>query len=228
MEGPTGPTGAKGDTGATGPAGAKGDAGANGATGATGAEGPKGSTGATGPGGAKGDTGATGPAGVKGDTGGTGPAGAQGKDAYDEAVETGTFTPDKAKSRDENVKDWLTSRKGAHGPAGALGPMGDRGPAGPRGPKGDRGPAGPRGSPGGSKVSPYRVRIILANLPIRSGPGLGYKSVGSLPYGRIVGINCKLNSTVIGGNPRWYKLADGRGWITARYAPNVGAIEPYC
>ncbi|MGX6429589.1 hypothetical protein [Levilactobacillus yonginensis] len=61
-----------------GPQGPKGD------TGSTGAQGPKGDTGATGPQGPKGDTGATGPQGVqgpkgdKGDTGATGPIGPQG------------------------------------------------------------------------------------------------------------------------------------------------------
>ncbi len=57
FDGPAGPQGEKGDTGATGPQGPKGD---KGDTGATGPQGPKGD---------KGDTGATGPQGPKGDKG---------------------------------------------------------------------------------------------------------------------------------------------------------------
>jgi hypothetical protein len=52
--------------------------------------------------------------------------------------------------------------------------------------------------------------------------------VGSLPKGRIVNIRCKVNSDRVRGNPRWYKLSDGRGWIPAGWAKNVGAVEPYC
>jgi hypothetical protein len=74
----TGPTGAKGDTGA---AGAKGDTGAKGETGAAGTKGDTGAKGETGAAGTKGDTGAKGDTGDKGATGAkgdTGDAGAAG------------------------------------------------------------------------------------------------------------------------------------------------------
>ncbi|MCX6775498.1 MAG: hypothetical protein NT130_01475 [Candidatus Micrarchaeota archaeon] len=64
--GPTGPQGAKGDTGQQGP---KGD------TGPIGPQGPRGDVGPQGP---KGDTGSVGPQGPKGDTGSAGPQGSQG------------------------------------------------------------------------------------------------------------------------------------------------------
>jgi hypothetical protein len=70
----TGPTGARGPTGATGAKGATGPTGATGAkglTGATGARGPKGVTGATG---AKGPSGPRGPSGAKGPSGAAGPS----------------------------------------------------------------------------------------------------------------------------------------------------------
>ncbi|WP_267255276.1 hypothetical protein [Catenulispora pinisilvae] len=127
---------------------------------------------------------------------------------------------------------------GATGPAGPAGPQGGtgatgaQGPAGlngDTGPKGDRGPTGPRGSGDTVAAGTYWVRIVPQNLTIRSGPGMGYPATGrSLPGGRIVSIRCKVDSTVIGGNPRWYKLSDGSGWIAARWAANVGSIEPYC
>jgi hypothetical protein len=75
VPGPTGTTGAKGDTGAQGPQGVKGDTGATGLAGPTG---PQGLPGATGPTGPQGATGTTGAQGVKGDTGSQGPQGIQG------------------------------------------------------------------------------------------------------------------------------------------------------
>lgn len=161
-----------------------------------------------GPIGAKGEAGAdgnTGPEGPKGETGVPGPAGPKGEPGVD----------------------------GIPGPIGAKGESGADGIPGPAGPKGETGPPGPRGpkgEPGGKSVpkGPYRVRIVPNVLAIRQGPGTGYDQVGTLRRGQIVNVRCKVNSTVIDGNPRWYKLSDGRGWIAARWASNIGAIEPSC
>lgn len=82
--GPTGPQGAKGETGAVGPTGQTGANGDTGAVGPTGPQGPKGNTGAVGPTGPQGERGETGAAGAagsqgpKGDTGPVGPTGAKG------------------------------------------------------------------------------------------------------------------------------------------------------
>lgn len=73
--GPTGATGAQGNTGPTGATGAQGIQGITGATGATGSQGIQGNTGATGP---TGNTGLTGPTGAQGATGNNGSAGATG------------------------------------------------------------------------------------------------------------------------------------------------------
>ncbi|MBD0747890.1 hypothetical protein BG418_03805 [Streptomyces sp. CBMA152] len=130
--------------------------------------------------------------------------------------------------------------KGDPGPAGPAGPMGDTGPVGskgdtgpfgptgPTGPKGDKGEKGDKGDAGGGVVGRYRVRIIARSLDIRTGPGFANKTVGSLRQGQIVNVQCKVNSDPVRGNPRWYKLSDGRGWIAAGWADNVGAIEPDC
>jgi hypothetical protein len=107
-QGPAGPQGLKGDTGATGAQGPKGD------TGATGAQGPKGDTGATGAQGPKGDTGATGAQGPKGDTGATGAQGPKG--------DTGAQGP-----------KGDTGAQGPKGDTGAQGPKGDTGAQGPAG-----------------------------------------------------------------------------------------------
>ena len=74
-QGPTGPTGATGETGPTGPTGATGEVGPTGPTGPTGEVGPTGPTGATG------EVGPTGPTGATGATGPTGPTGPTGEAA---------------------------------------------------------------------------------------------------------------------------------------------------
>jgi hypothetical protein len=44
-----------------------------------------------------------------------------------------------------------------------------------------------------------------------------------------VWIQCKVNSQVVDGNPRWYKLAKGMwAWSAARYISNVGPAPRYC
>ncbi|MFJ3903301.1 hypothetical protein [Streptomyces sp. NPDC090025] len=40
-------------------------------------------------------------------------------------------------------------------------------------------------------------------------------------------ISCKVKGENVNGNDLWYKLANGRGWIAARYARNIGTI-PFC
>ena len=91
FQGPAGPQGPKGDTGAAGPQGPKGD------TGAAGPAGPQGPTGETGPQGPRGDTGATGLTGPQGPKGDMGERGASvlrvttAPTAYTTA--TGGFTP---------------------------------------------------------------------------------------------------------------------------------------
>lgn len=108
IQGPTGATGATGNTGATGITGSVGATGATGLTGPAGATGATGLTGAVGPAGATGLTGAVGPAGATGATGLTGavgPAGATG----------------------------ATGLTGAVGPAGATGVTGNAGATGPTG-----------------------------------------------------------------------------------------------
>ncbi|UQX04988.1 hypothetical protein M4D82_13255 [Streptomyces sp. RerS4] len=48
-----------------------------------------------------------------------------------------------------------------------------------------------------------------------------------MPSGEIVALQCKVNGQKVDGNSIWYKLADGSGWITARYALNLNKI-PFC
>jgi uncharacterized protein YraI len=79
---------------------------------------------------------------------------------------------------------------------------------------------------------PYWGKVIAHNgLNVRSGPSTHYRVVGSLHDGQVVGIKCKVNGQNVGGNPRWYKLSDGRyigGFSAARYIKNLGPAPEFC
>ncbi|MBM7784747.1 SH3 domain-containing protein [Tenggerimyces flavus] len=63
------------------------------------------------------------------------------------------------------------------------------------------------------------------SLTIRATPSQTAKALGTLKYGVQISTICKKNSTVVGGNPRWYQLYDG-GWVPARYVQNLNGIVP--
>ncbi|MCK7626054.1 SH3 domain-containing protein [Streptomyces sp. RS10V-4] len=88
--------------------------------------------------------------------------------------------------------------------------------------------AGPPPSTGGH--GPYHGRVIAKpGLVLRTGPGTGYRAVGSAPYGTVVTIVCKVNGQNVGGNPRWYKLDARRNtWGSARYISTLGAAPAWC
>ncbi|WUG91211.1 SH3 domain-containing protein [Streptomyces sp. NBC_00454] len=69
--------------------------------------------------------------------------------------------------------------------------------------------------------------MVGEKLHIRSGPGTHYGKTGVIKHGAEVQVMCKTNGTEVAGNSLWYKLADGRGWIAARYAENLNRI-PTC
>ncbi|MDX3074875.1 SH3 domain-containing protein [Streptomyces sp. MI02-7b] len=76
----------------------------------------------------------------------------------------------------------------------------------------------------------YQGRVIARiGLRVRSGPGTQFSSVGVLPYNALVSIVCKTNGQDIGGNPRWYRLAQNLyAWSAGRYIANVGASPRVC
>jgi hypothetical protein len=78
--------------------------------------------------------------------------------------------------------------------------------------------------------APYKGRVIArTGLLLRDGPSRNAKVVGSVRYGTVVGIKCKVRSQVVNGNPRWYLLADGRwAWASARYIRNIGPAPAWC
>lgn len=211
--GPKGDKGDKGDRGEPGPKGEKGDKGDTGKRGPKGHDGPRGPQGEPGPAnGPKGDTGPAGPQGPKGDTGKQGPKGHDGRPGRD-------------------------GKQGPAGPQGPKGHPGKPGPAGPQGPKGPKGDTGKPGKPGdckcGGKGKDHhehpRAKIVSPGkgLGVRSGPGTRYAQKGKIKTGSVVALQCKVNGQKVDGNSIWYKLADGSGWIAARYALNLNKV-PFC
>ncbi|MGW0364510.1 SH3 domain-containing protein [Streptomyces sp. NPDC002990] len=227
--GDRGPQGERGDTGPWGPAGPQGPQGPSG-----GPKGDKGDRGDRGPAGPKGDRGDRGPRGTKGDRGHIGPRGPQGPKG-DRGPAGGPPGP----QGPQGPRGPQGDRGPAGGPPGPQGPQGDRGPIGPEGPQGPRGPKGDTGKPGACKKcgghhtpkKAPKARIISSGhghgLSVRSGPGTHYEKTGKAKNGTLVLVQCKVNGQSVDGNSIWYKLADGRGWITARYAQNLNRI-PFC
>ncbi|MEU9031414.1 SH3 domain-containing protein [Streptomyces sp. NPDC048383] len=225
--GPQGDKGDKGDQGDQGERGPKGDRGDTGPQGPKGDQGPSG--GPRGEKGDRGERGERGPKGDRGDTGRGGPAGPRG--------EAGPRGP-----------------KGDRGPSdGPQGPKGDRGPKGDKGDNGKPGACkkcenghGGHDKPGhdkpghskpghnkpghdehGKKTPKARIVPPGKGLGIRSGPGTNYAEKGKAPTGTVVALQCKVNGQKVHGNTIWYKLADGTGWIAARYAQNLNKV-PFC
>ena len=69
-----------------------------------------------------------------------------------------------------------------------------------------------------------------AFLNVRSGPNTANATVSTAPQGTFLALVCKVDSQVVGGNPRWYQLTgDGGGqWVAARYVTNIGSAPPAC
>ncbi|MFF4370470.1 SH3 domain-containing protein [Streptomyces sp. NPDC001594] len=243
--GDTGPQGPKGDTGpAGGPQGPKGD------KGDTGDRGPKGDRGDTGERGPQGRPGDTGPQGPKGDRGPTGPRGPEGpRGPKGDQGPKGDTGPAGGPQGPQGPKGDKGDR-GDRGPAGPQGPKGDRGPKGDKGKPGDckcsshggkdhggkgdhdkdhhgKGDHG-KGDKGDHGKGGPKARVVSGEgLGIRSGPGTGYGRTGKLAANTVVALQCKVNGEQVDDNAIWYKLADGRGWIAARYALNLNKV-PYC
>lgn len=67
------------------------------------------------------------------------------------------------------------------------------------------------------------------NLSVRSLPTTAATRAGSLAPGKVFPIECKVEGTMVDGNPRWYLLPPTLGeWVSARYVANVGAAPRTC
>jgi uncharacterized protein YgiM (DUF1202 family) len=72
-----------------------------------------------------------------------------------------------------------------------------------------------------------RVTTRHLSLNLRSGPGTGYRVIGSLRHDSRVNISCKKPGTRVRGNGRWYKVTHGKGYASARYVLSHGSV-PWC
>ncbi|RDG34221.1 SH3 domain-containing protein [Streptomyces corynorhini] len=69
-----------------------------------------------------------------------------------------------------------------------------------------------------------RTGLLLHDKPYRSA-----RVVGSVEYGQIVRIFCRVNADDVEGNSTWYLLADGRwAWASAKYIRSIGAVPHLC
>ncbi|MEU8972990.1 SH3 domain-containing protein [Streptomyces monashensis] len=62
-------------------------------------------------------------------------------------------------------------------------------------------------------------------LTVRYGPGTNRWATGTVSPGMHVWIKCKAEGSDVGGNNRWYKLADGQGWASAHYVRNYHHVR---
>ncbi|MFJ5301678.1 SH3 domain-containing protein [Streptomyces sp. NPDC088350] len=62
-------------------------------------------------------------------------------------------------------------------------------------------------------------------LNVRSGPGTGYRVVGTRPVGRTLSIVCETRGSGVFGNHRWYKLPHHEGYVSAHYVRDRSAVR---
>lgn len=72
----------------------------------------------------------------------------------------------------------------------------------------------PAGGTTGATVTPYLVRVKIANLNIRKGPGTNYGATGYIRPG----IYTIVAESTGKGAAKWGKLKSGAGWISLDYA----------
>jgi hypothetical protein len=72
-----------------------------------------------------------------------------------------------------------------------------------------------------------RVATRRVALNVRSGPGLGYRVVGHRHLNGRLLVVCKRHGSYVHGNGRWYRLANGRGYVSAHYV-RVRSAVPWC
>jgi uncharacterized protein YraI len=75
----------------------------------------------------------------------------------------------------------------------------------------------------------YKGKVIAnGGLTIRSAPSTHTSNKGTVAKGTTVTIACKVHGTSVGGNRLWYRLSNGKGWLSARYVTNIGSAPRYC
>ncbi|MEV1174522.1 hypothetical protein [Nonomuraea sp. NPDC049784] len=70
-----------------------------------------------------------------------------------------------------------------------------------------------------------RVRSHGVPLAVRAGPGAGYPVIGHRLSGSLIDLAYSTRGSSVEGDARWYRLADGPGFVSARYILS-GTILP--
>ena len=71
---------------------------------------------------------------------------------------------------------------------------------------------------GKAEFDPYLVRVSVADLNIRKGPGTNYAKTGNFTGIGVFTIIAEENGQ---GASRWGKLKSGAGWISLDYAKRI-------
>lgn len=81
-----------------------------------------------------------------------------------------------------------------------------------------------------SAVVVHKGRVIAhPSLNVRETPNTKYAPIGSIPYGTIIDLVCKVNGESVEGNPRWYRLTGSKArYVAARWVENVNAAPGEC
>jgi uncharacterized protein YraI len=74
----------------------------------------------------------------------------------------------------------------------------------------------------------YPTGKVVSTVPlsVRVGPYTGTGVCATLQPGALVRLKYKVESEPVEGNRIWYRLADGCGWVSARYVQNQGPVAP--
>ncbi|MDG9702300.1 SH3 domain-containing protein [Streptomyces sp. DH37] len=84
-----------------------------------------------------------------------------------------------------------------------------------------------------SRHHTYKGRVIArSGLNVRTHPNTHSRVLATLPYGKVIHIECKVRGQNVAGNNLWYKLDRKHhhhdGWVSARYVVNIGPAPHYC
>ncbi|NEB80681.1 SH3 domain-containing protein [Streptomyces sp. SID14478] len=83
-------------------------------------------------------------------------------------------------------------------------------------------PTGHHHSVHGRVVTPHHIA-----LKVRSGPGTGYRVLGTVRSGSVQALACKKHGSSVRGNSRWYKLSHRKGYVSAGYVTPFRSV-PWC
>ena len=80
-----------------------------------------------------------------------------------------------------------------------------------------------------TKSAPAQGKVVARTaLTAHTAPSTHAGANGSYKHGKVIGIDCKMTGTSVGGNKVWYKVHGEQRWVSARYVANQGAAPRAC